>query len=147
MINRGDTKSSVCLENNIDSRLDLRILSSKSELSLSEFSKEAEPWKYYYDKKKAIIASLTHLKDLIRKGKPDDNNAMNFFVPFVLCEGLESDIYTIRLICDDWTVVEKAGDIDLPTSVDDIKNGNIEKYIQNLKYFKVSVHFMTFTLL
>lgn len=70
-----------------------------------------------------------------------------FFVPFVLCEDLESDIYTIRLICDDWTVVEKAGDIDLPTSVDDIKNGNIEKYIQNLKYFKVSVHFMTFTLL
>jgi hypothetical protein len=40
---RGDTKGSVCLENNIDSRLDGRILSSKSELSLSEFSEEAAP--------------------------------------------------------------------------------------------------------
>ena len=40
---KGRHKSSICHKNNIDSRLDLRILSSKSELSLSEFSKEAEP--------------------------------------------------------------------------------------------------------
>lgn len=30
---------------------------------------------------------------------------------FMICEGLEADIYTIRLISEDWYVVEKIKDI------------------------------------
>ncbi|KAI8638619.1 hypothetical protein BD408DRAFT_446611 [Parasitella parasitica] len=57
-------------------------------------------------------------------------------VPFVLFEGLESDIYTIRPISEDWTVVEKLKDIDLPSCTQEVKNGKIENYVQNLKAFK-----------
>ncbi|KAI7892960.1 uncharacterized protein EV154DRAFT_503466 [Mucor mucedo] len=96
----GDTKSPSCLKRSNESKLDLRVISlyTKTEdLALSEFAKKAAPWKYCYDKKKAVIVSLIHLKEHIKNGNLNLEEAKSFKVPFVLFEGLESDIYTIRL--------------------------------------------------
>ncbi|KAG2197404.1 hypothetical protein INT47_005657 [Mucor saturninus] len=96
----GDTKSPSCLKQSNESKLDMRVISlyTKTEdLALSEFAKKAAPWKYYYDKKKAVIVSLIHLKEHIKNGNLNLEEAKSFKVLFVLFKGLESDIYTIRL--------------------------------------------------
>ncbi|KAG1329425.1 hypothetical protein G6F62_007682 [Rhizopus arrhizus] len=135
----GDTKSPSCLKRSNESKLDLRVISlytKTADLALSEFAKKAAPWKYYYDKKKAVIVSLIHLKEHIKNGNLNLEEAKSFKVPFVLFEGLESDIYTIRLVSEDWTVVEKLKDIDVPSCVQEVKDGKIKNYLQNLKGFK-----------
>ncbi|KAL9536576.1 hypothetical protein PS6_011854, partial [Mucor atramentarius] len=40
------------------------------------------------------------------------------------------------LVSEDWTVVEKLKDIDVPSCVQEVKDGKIKNYLQNLKGFK-----------
>lgn len=122
--------------------MDLRIISryaKQSDLSLTEFARRAFPSKYYKDKKKAVMVSLIHLKDIINNGNLDLENAKKIRIPFVLCEGLESDVYTIRVLSSDWTVVEKLEDLDVPCSIEEVKEGGVEEFIRNLKNFRVCI--------
>ncbi|KAF1796126.1 hypothetical protein FB192DRAFT_1259746, partial [Mucor lusitanicus] len=137
---RGDTKSLACGKVSNESKLDLRIISRythSTDLALSEFAKRPAAWNYYYDKKKAAIVSLIYLKEHIKNSKLSLEDAKRFMFSFVLSEGLESDIYTIRLVSEEWTVIEKLKDIDLPACVQDVKDGKIESYMQALGDFKV----------
>lgn len=139
---RGDTKSLACGKVSNESKLDLRIISRythSTDLALSEFAKRPAAWNYYYDKKKAAIVSLIYLKEHIKNSKLSLEDAKRFMFSFVLSEGLESDIYTIRLVSEEWTVIEKLKDIDLPACVQDVKDGKIESYMQALGDFKVCI--------
>jgi hypothetical protein len=106
-------------------------------LCVSEYAKKAAPCKFYYDKSKTVIASLIHLKQHIKHTKLNYQEAKAFALSFVICEGLESDIYTIRLVSEDWCVVEKVKIMDLPSCVADAKDGNIAEYINHLRRLKV----------
>lgn len=63
--------------------------------------------------------------------------AKSFNSPFVICEGLEADLHIIRLVSEDWCVIEKVKDIDLPSSIIDIKDGKIVEYVNHLRRMKV----------
>ncbi|KAI7892943.1 uncharacterized protein EV154DRAFT_503418 [Mucor mucedo] len=107
------------------------------DLCIAEYAKEATPAKYFYDKTKIVIATLVHLKEHISRGKLTLDQAKLFVVPFVLCEGLEAEIHCLRLVSDDWCIVEKVKDFDLPCSVEEIKNGKIAEYVYHLRTLKV----------
>lgn len=108
------------------------------DLCISEYAKKTTPWKYYYDKLKTVVASYIRLREhIITHANLNFEEAKKFILPFVICEGLEADIYTIQVASEDWCVVEKYGDIDLPSCVEDVKDGGIAVYIKNLKQFKV----------
>jgi hypothetical protein len=49
-------------------------------------------------------------------------------IPFVLCEALEDDVHVLRLIDESWTAVERVKDIDIPSSIRDIKDGEISAF-------------------
>ncbi|KAI8075515.1 hypothetical protein BDF21DRAFT_343452, partial [Thamnidium elegans] len=120
---------------------DLRIISRYAKtpyLPLSEFAKRPAPSKYYY-KKKAVIVSLIHLKETINNGNLSIEEAKQLRIPFILCERLESDIYTIRVISEEWTVVGKLKDVDVPCSIKEVKEGRVEELLKTLKYFKVYI--------
>jgi hypothetical protein len=130
------------LKRSNEAKLDLRIISRYAktpDLSLSEFAKRPAPSKYYYDKKKAVIVSLIHLKEIINNGNLSIEEAKQLRIPFILCEGLESDIYTIRVISEEWTVVEKLKDVDVPCSIKEVKEGKVEEFLKTLKDFKVYI--------
>lgn len=55
------------------------------------------------------------MKEHIKNARLNLEEAKRFMVPFVLCEGLESNIYTIRLVSEDWTAVEKLKDFKVCT--------------------------------
>lgn len=138
---RGDTKSPFCKKESNESRLDLRVVSSQAQttpdLCVSEYAKKAVPWKFYYDKSKAVMASLIHLKQHIKHAKFNYQEAKAFTLPFVIFEGLEADIHIIKLVSEDWCVVEKIKDMDLPSCVMDIKDGSIAEYTNHLRRLQV----------
>lgn len=140
-INRGETKSSVCTEAGYLSRLDLRVISQgfkkDEDYSVVEFAKKPQPGKYYTDKKRAVMSSWLHLKHHIKCSQLNLQDAKRVSIPFVLCEGLEADVYKIRLLDDTWTVVEKVKDIDIPSSISGVKNGEIRDFMEALSDFKV----------
>ncbi|KAI7892944.1 uncharacterized protein EV154DRAFT_561859 [Mucor mucedo] len=84
-----------------------RNITKSPDLCIAEYAKEATPAKYFYDKTKIVIATLVHLKEHISRGKLTLDQAKLFVVPFVLCEGLEAEIHCLRLVSDDWCIVEK----------------------------------------
>lgn len=108
---RGDTKSPFCQKEANDARLDLRIVAHHTrtvpDLCISEYAKKATPCKYYYDKLKTVVASYIHLREHIKHANLNFEEAKKFILPFVICEGLEADIYTIQVVSEDWCVVEK----------------------------------------
>ncbi|KAG1440030.1 hypothetical protein G6F56_012070 [Rhizopus delemar] len=79
-----------------------------------------------------------HLKHHIKGNQVNLQGAKRLAIPFVLCEGLEADIYKIRLVDDTWTVVEKAKDLHIPSSIIEIKNGGILDLLEALSEFKES---------
>lgn len=83
------------------------------------------------------MASFIHLKQHIKHSTLNFQEATAFMLPFVICEGLEADIYTIRLMSEDWCVVEKIKNMELPCCVTEVKDGNIAEYLNHLKRFKV----------
>ncbi|KAI9262662.1 hypothetical protein EDC94DRAFT_519011, partial [Helicostylum pulchrum] len=107
------------------------------DLCVSEYAKKPEQWKYYYDKSKVVVASLIHLKGHMKHSKFTYEEAKSFNSPFVICEGLEADLHIIRLVSEDWCVIEKVKDIDLPSSIIDIKDGKIVEYVNHLRRMKV----------
>ncbi|CEI90994.1 hypothetical protein RMCBS344292_05299 [Rhizopus microsporus] len=136
----GESKSSVYAEAGYPSRLDLRVISrcykKDEELSIIEFAKQSQPCKYYIDKKRAVMSSWLHLKHRIKGSQLNLQDAKRLAIPFVLCEGFEADIYKIRLVDDTWTVVEKAKDMHIPSSILEIKNGEIRDLLEALNEFK-----------
>lgn len=138
---RDETKSSAFQKVSNESTLDFRVVLSHvkeaPDLCISEFAKQAAPWKYYYDKTKAVVASIIHWKKHISRSKLGLEEAMTFTLPFMICEGLETDIYGVRLVSEDWCVVEKIIDIDLPCCVADVKDGKIAEWMIQLRTLKV----------
>ncbi|KAG1160119.1 hypothetical protein G6F37_004285 [Rhizopus arrhizus] len=57
-------------------------------------------------------------------------------VSFVLCEGLEADVYSIRLIDAAWTVVDKVKDMHIPSSTTEFKHGGIRDLLEALSEFE-----------
>lgn len=78
-----------------------RLKLPRLDLCISGYAKQATARKFYYDKSKEVVASLIHLKQHIRHAKFDYEEAKSFILPFVVCEGLEADIYAIRLVSED----------------------------------------------
>lgn len=60
-------------------------------------------------------------------------------VLFVLCEGFEADVYSIRLIVEAWTVVDKVKGIHIPSSTTEFKHGGIRDLLEALSEFEVCV--------
>ncbi|RCH78846.1 hypothetical protein CU097_000103, partial [Rhizopus azygosporus] len=108
------------------------VFRENEELSIVEFAKQPQPCKYYTDKKRAVMSSWLHLKHRIKGSQLNLQDAKRLAIPFVLCEGLEADIYKIRLVDDTWTVVEKAKDMHIPSSILEIKNGGIRDLLEAL---------------
>ena len=65
-------------------------------------------------KKKAAIVSLMQLKEHVNNCSLSIEEAKRFMVPFMLVEGLVTDIYMVRVVTQDCTLVEKVKDVDLP---------------------------------
>ena len=83
------------------------------------------------------MSGWLHLKHHIKGSQLNLQEAKRLAIPFVLCEGLEADIYKITLVDDTWTVVEKAKDMHIPSSIFEIKNGEIRDLLEALSVFKV----------
>ncbi|KAI8371761.1 uncharacterized protein BYT42DRAFT_80842 [Radiomyces spectabilis] len=124
-----------------DSNLALRIVSSSAgttpDFCIAEHSKKVTLSKSYYDKRKMVVVSLLHLKRHINCVHLSYQEATEFTLPFVICCGLRADIYTIRLVSEDWCAVEKCKDLDIPCCVAEVKEGKIVSYIHHLKSLKV----------
>ncbi|KAI8876391.1 hypothetical protein K501DRAFT_279458 [Backusella circina FSU 941] len=88
-----------------DARLDLRIVAyhtrTITDLCISEYAKKATSWEYYYDKLKTVVASYIHLREHIKQANLNFEEPKKFILPFVICEGLEAVIYTIRVVSED----------------------------------------------
>jgi hypothetical protein len=80
------------------------------------------------------VAGYTHLREHIKHSNLNLEEAKGFILPFVICVGLEADIYTILIVSEEWCAVEKYEDMDLLSCV---KDGGIALYIENLKKLNV----------
>jgi hypothetical protein len=67
----------------------------------------------------------------------DIEEAKKIKVPFLLCEGLESQVFTLRLVDTEWVVLEKMDDMDVPMNIKEVKDGAFKLYLDGLKRFKV----------
>ncbi|GAA5799697.1 hypothetical protein HPULCUR_005114 [Helicostylum pulchrum] len=77
-----------------------------------------------------------HLKHHIKSSQLNLQDPKRLSIPFVLCEGLEADVYTIRLLDDTWTAVEQVKDIGIPSSISEVKNGEIRDILEALSNLK-----------
>ncbi|KAI7888075.1 uncharacterized protein EV154DRAFT_484395 [Mucor mucedo] len=96
------------------------------DLFLAEFAKQLRPSKYYTDKKRAVMFSWLHLKHHIQSGQLDIEDAKRLPIPFVLCEGLEADIYQLQLFKEMRAL----------SSILEIKGGGIQEFLGALSQFK-----------
>ncbi|KAI9270147.1 hypothetical protein EDC94DRAFT_339249 [Helicostylum pulchrum] len=82
------------------------------------------------------MSSWLHLKHHIKSSQLNLQDPKRLSIPFVLCEGLEADVYTIRLLDDTWTAVEQVKDIGIPSSISEVKNGEIRDILEALSNLK-----------
>ncbi|KAI8875903.1 hypothetical protein K501DRAFT_156821, partial [Backusella circina FSU 941] len=119
-----------------NARIDLRLTSARNEspdVAIGEFARATTTSKYYYDKLKSVMVTLAHLKKHIQRTKMGFEAAKQVAIPFMITQGLDADVYTLRLVDREWCVVDKVADIDIPTCVSEVKDGNIPKYINQLQ--------------
>jgi hypothetical protein len=83
------------------------------------------------------MSTWLQLKQRIKNNQLNLEDAQRLAIPFVLCEALEADVYVLRLIDDSWTAVEEVKDIDIPSSISNIKDGEISRLLDRLSAFKV----------
>lgn len=57
-------------------------------------------------------------------------------VPSMLIARLEDQILILYEYDNNWCVVDKVEDVDVPNSIQSIKDGYISLYVNSLKYFK-----------
>lgn len=109
------------------------------DVAIGEFAQASTKSKYYNDKLKSVMVSLADLKKHIQRTKMDFEAAKKVALPFMITQGLEADVYTLRMIDREWCVVDKIADIDIPTCVSEVKDGNIRNYMNQLQIPKVSI--------
>ncbi|KAL9536663.1 hypothetical protein MBANPS3_012471 [Mucor bainieri] len=121
------------------SRMDLRVFHGNRlspDIMVNEFAKASKESKYYYDKTKSVLVSLAHLKKHVKQGNMDLEAAKELVIPFIITQGLEGDVYYLRVIDKEWCAIQKLTDMDLPTNITDIKEHKIAEYIEKLFMIK-----------
>ncbi|KAI8876482.1 hypothetical protein K501DRAFT_279372 [Backusella circina FSU 941] len=97
---------------------------------LVEYAKKSSLNKYYKDKIKTVLCSAIYFRNY-RK-----NNNDITYVPSMSISRLEGELFIYYQTDRNWFVVDKIADVDVPDSVELIRNGAIKEYINSLKYFK-----------
>lgn len=106
---------------------------------MGESARATTPSKFYNDKLNSVLVSLTHLNQHIQRTKMDLESAKQVAIPFVITQGLESDVYAPRLVDKEWCVVTKLADIDIPSTISEVKQGKINDYLNQLHVLKVCI--------
>ena len=109
------------------------------DLAMGEFARATTPSKFYKDKLKSVLVSLAHLKQHIQRTKMDFESAKQVAMPSVITQGLESDVYALSLVDKEWRVVTKLADIDIPSTISEVKKGKIIDYLNQLHVLKVCI--------
>ncbi|CAO3702558.1 unnamed protein product [Rhizopus stolonifer] len=129
----GDTIAEVCKKVGYRCKIDLRVTvpcKTCVDLSVVEYAKKSSLSKYYKDKIKTVLCSAIYFRNYQK-----NNNDIKY-VPSMLISRLEGELLIYYQTDRNWFVVDKIADVDVPDSVELIRNGAIKEYINSLKYFK-----------
>jgi hypothetical protein len=117
-----------------DCKIDMRVTipdKKPVDLNVVEYVKKSSPSKYYKDKVKTVLCSAIY-HWIYQK---ENSNIKQ--VPAMLIARLENEVLLYYQIDNNWCVVDKVKDADVPNSIQDIKNSAIEGYVKSIKCFKV----------
>lgn len=137
---RGETIPQVCMKFDFNCKIDMRVTVAEKkpvDISVVEYANNIRPGKYYKDKVKTILCSAIFNRDYKK------SNCAVKLVPSMLIARLENQILIFYEYDNNWCVVDKVEDVDVPNSIQSIRDGYITLYVNSLKYFKVT--FMSLT--
>ncbi|KAI7888278.1 uncharacterized protein EV154DRAFT_518175 [Mucor mucedo] len=133
----GDTTSKSCKEAGLGFRLDLRIIAFTSSQNVDVLNGEvakmtaANEDKYYYDKRKAVLAAKNHLNHLVVNTKyllPKDIHTI--YMPIVQIMGMSCHLYVLSLIDKGLYLLQRVYTMSYPQSNHEIRTGAIQKIIR-----------------
>lgn len=102
------------------------------DLSVVEYANKASSSKYYKDKVKTVLCSARYHRNY----RKENSNIKQ--VPVMLIARLENQTLLYHQIDNNWGVVDKVEDADVPNTIQAIKEGAIKDYVNSIKYFKVT---------
>ncbi|KAI8088520.1 hypothetical protein BDF21DRAFT_450181 [Thamnidium elegans] len=126
----GDTIPAVCSKVGYQCKIDMRVTVSHKDcvdLSVVEYAKITSYNKYYKDKVKAVLSSTIYFRNY----QKNDSNVK--FVSSMLIARLEGELLLYYKADRNWFAVDKIADVDVPQSIDHIKEGGINTFVNPLK--------------
>ncbi|CAO3702912.1 unnamed protein product [Rhizopus stolonifer] len=125
---RGDTKFKSCKEANLGFRLDLRIIASISSQNVDVLNgevAETNEAKYYYDKRKAVLAAKNHINHLL----PKDMHTI--YMPIVQIMGMSCHLYVLSLINKGLYLLQQVYITSYPVSNHEIRTDALQKIVRD----------------